>query len=423
MRIIGRSACTALLLALSTASSAVPGVLGAQGIIDRPSLAKSFRIRKSALSLPARQAIETGQMLTVSANGMFDTIPSRATEIRLQPGEMLMGRVSAASTPVDPATLIDLARRTGVPISDSVVASDFPLILLDKSAGELRPYVFGSMLQFEQNSRRFAGRVHIGLRMVGGAASGPMPLETPIRFTLVTDADSIDPSRLEFREANGAPTAVTLATGTSLDSVIVRMTRDDAQGYEVTTGVALSSVLYFEGPPRRLQGFGLEKRTLSLAVRGRRLTAPVVVAVSADAGVLDSSAVHIEPGGVATVSLTADALDTIRLSASGQGVGPTMIKIESTLPIRFSLAALLGALLGAATAYFSASGKKAAANWKLALGAGLGGLIGVVVGIGLGLNVTFFQTSGPINTTLAVLALAALGAWGGLKIVPGNKPD
>lgn len=424
MRIMGRSAGAALLLAFATVFSAAPGVVEAQNVIDRPALATSFRIRKRALSLPARKAIESGQMLMVSADGVFDTIPTRATEIWLKSGDALMARVSAASTPVNPATLIELANRTGVTTQADVVASDFPLILLDNAAGELRPYVLAPpRLRYEPDSRRFAGQVLIGLRVVGGTATDPVPLASSIRFTLVTDADSIEPARLEFREGNGAPFAVTLATGASLDSVVVRMTRDDLPDYEVTTAVALPSVLYFEGPPRRLQGFGLEKRTLSLSVLGRRLSAPVVVAVSADAGVLESGSVLIEPGGVAAVSLMADALDTIRLSASGQGVGPTVIKIESTWPIRFLVAALLGAILGGATAYFTARGKNEAANWKLALGAGLGGLIGVVAGIGLGLNVTLFQTSGPINSTLAVLAFAALGAWGGLKIMPSSKPD
>lgn len=424
MRIFGSWACTMLLLAFSTTGPAALGVAEAQ-VTTSPAVPQSVEFRTKSLKLPARRAIENGEMFAFRANGTIDTLPANASKFGLKAGEFLMGRVRVDPSPLDPQILNELALPKSVVIPAGTITRDFPLILVENTRGpggdsrlhQLQPYIAYSPLQFEPAGRRFAGRIHVGLRVVGQSEGGPIPLNTRIGFTLVADADSIEPSRLEFTEGNGAPVAVRLATSQSLDSVTVKMTRDDVPGVQAIESVPLTSVLWFENPPTQLQGYGLERRTLSLTVLGRRLATPLDVAVSANEGLVEPASVRLMPAAAATVSLTADALGPIQVSALGPGVQAAVIRIQSTPPLRFLLAALLGAFLGAAAGYLLASDKSKAAGLRSVLGAVLGGLLGVVIAIALGLNVTFLQGAGPLNTTGAVFAFAAGGAFGGLTLV------
>ncbi len=382
---------------------------------------------KSSLPAAVARRLERGELLAVRVDGEIEPVAPTATAITLRPGESITGRLDAARQISDQGVLDALTARAGLGKETVVEAIDLPFYTLEAPSDgqpvrELRPYILKSHLPYDSSRRRFAGRVHVGVRVIGGAiAAGPQPLEHKVAFTLATDADEVLPARLEFVRGNDAPLEVSLATSVSIDSVWLRLSRDDIADGDVSTGILLQRVLIIESPPRVLQGFGLESRRLQLAARGAGLSDSIRVTVSADAGIVTPTAVTIPREGSAEVTLKSDALGPITLTASAQRVAGTSATVVSVFPWRFVIATLLGLLVGAGASYLWLSGRKEEVNSLLFFGAMLGGLVTAAVAIGLKLNVTAFEYSAPLETSVALFALAALGSLIGVTVTWNTK--
>jgi hypothetical protein len=285
----------------------------------------------------------------------------------------------------------------------------------------LRPvYKVANRMRWNAEQQVFRGALFIAIEdSLRRSESRPLP--TPVRFELLTDADSIDPNQFAFEHTNLPLRRVQLVARRVLDSLRVQLVPEfNVAGVDVW--IPVEPALRVETTPRRIQGWGIGTARVVVHVLGVSPDSARSASITSSAGELDAVDVRFGRAGTATTQLRSQGGGAATLMASAPGLGDATATIDFTLPWPFLLAALLGGIAGGALAAMQERKKDAKArSGEYLLKGVLAGLIGAVAWYALGVNVLQLDLGLPRQNEFAVFGLAALIGYFGIPRVGAQQ--
>lgn len=278
----------------------------------------------------------------------------------------------------------------------------------------LRPvYKVANRMRWNPEQQLFRGALFVAIEdSLRRGESRPLP--TPVRFELLTDADSINPNQFAFEHTNLPLRRVQLVARRVLDSLRVQLVPEfNVAGVDVWIPVEPS--MRIETTPQRIQGWGIGTARVVVHVLGVSPDSTRRASVTSSAGELDAVDLRFGPAGTATTRLRSQGGGAATLSASAPGLGDATATIDFMLPWPFVLAALLGGVAGGALAALLSRKENEKPRWgEYTLKGVLAGLIGAVAWYALGVNVLQLDLGLPRQNEFAVFALAALIGYFGI---------
>lgn len=273
----------------------------------------------------------------------------------------------------------------------------------------LRPvYKVASRMRWDREQQVFRGALYIAIEdSLRRSESRPLP--TPVRFELLTDADSIDPSQFAFEHTNLPLRRVELVARRALDSLRVQLVPEfDVAGVDVWVPVEPS--MRIEITPRQIQGWGIGTGRVLVHVLGASPDTARSAALTASQGELEAVDIRFGRTGIATTQLRSQGGGTATLMAAAPGLGEATATVDFILPWVFLLAALLGGVAGGTLAALQETPKDGEKRryGEYALKGVLAGVIGAVTWYALGVNLLQVDLGLPRQNEFAAFALAAL---------------
>src|SRR5690606_12734825 len=182
----------------------------------------------------------------------------------------------------------------------------------------LRPiFKVGSGLRWEPETERFEGVLYLAVEDTSRRRES-RPLPVPIRFALLGDADSIDPTQIAIEHTNFPLAQVVVASRFAEDSVRVHVVPEfDVDGADVWMPVEPSLTV---DAPRRIQGWGIETARVVVRVVGTGNVRPTTLTVTATEGELDSTRVALDESGSAETRLRSEGIGAAMVEAGGPGM-------------------------------------------------------------------------------------------------------
>jgi hypothetical protein len=292
-----------------------------------------------------------------------------------------------------------------------------------QSTWVLRPvYKVASRMRWDAAQQVFRGALFLAIEdSLRRSESRPLP--TPVRFALLTDADSIAPDQFAFEHTNLPLRRVELVARRALDSLRVQLVPDfDVAGVDVW--VPVEPALRIETTPRRIAGWGLGAARVVVHMIGATPDTSRSASVIAFQGELDAIDIAFGRAGTATTQLRSQGGGTATLMAGAPGFGEATTTIDFVLPWLFIVAAMLGGVAGGILAALQTDRKEGARRaWgEYALKGVLAGVIGAVAWYGLGVNLLQFDLGVPRQNEFAVFALAALIGFFGIPRIDAKEP-
>lgn len=371
-------------------------------------------IRRAELPPGLQAQFDRGALVKLSGS-RTDTV-SKDTPSTYSRGDLLVARTG------DRPAFRRLSARPGTS-GDSMFALPFMLVGLDSAghAPEFEPmYIPEGGLQYVAASDRFVGDFLIRLALLHGNGDS-IALEHAVDITLGGDADSIVPRTLTFRSAGGMYQRVHVVARNPRDSLRVQVVPQfDANG--VSIWLRVQPALVIERPPASIEGYGIETATLVIGTRGLTSRDSIDVTLSADRGTLGTHALRIGPGGGTVTLRSGGGLGLATVRATSAMLATADATIRYAMPVRFILAAAVGALFGGGYAEMR---RKRRSTARLAarrvITAILGAVLATAIYVGLGTMLLPITSAVPLGNEVAVFAFAAFGAIVGLKL-PATTP-
>jgi hypothetical protein len=386
-------------------------------------------VRRDRLPAAVRAQIDSGNAFVVTPTEPLQRVPraglaltslgystasTPATRIQVPTGGLIIARTDSVGAEVQGALREDLLRRSATVSPEMTFVVDIPIDIVSPigSSGDAdtwRPYVVHpDRLGYEQPAALFAGTVIVALRNTSGSSR---PISGSVDLTLLADA-TIEPTSVIFKDGDIGPRLVRVATNRNGDDVVLRVHATGAPDDDVQVRLPLPTVLRFENPPKRIQAFGLERRRLVIGTAGAPLREPITVRFGEGDAKVEPASRTLEPGGSAEVTLLADEPGVFKITASSDAAISAEATIDARPPLRFLVAMLLGAFVGAFYLHLFRKPKKGTAFRRFAL-ALLGGFIFAAVWIALEVNLTILPLTGVVYSTMAVFAFSAVGGVAG----------
>lgn len=318
---------------------------------------------------------------------------------------------SSTTTPTGPTT----APITG-PV-DSVFALPFSYIGFDRNGATpaYQPtFTPRGGLRYAAALKRFEGNFAVGLELTDTPGE-VRELARPVSMSFGGDADSIFPASVEFVRAGGPDVTVFVYTGTPIDSLRVLVIPKFDPNHPVSVWLAVRPTLTIETPPREIQGFGTESRTIKIGTRGIFRADSINVSISSDRGSLSADELYVRRSGATVRLRSGGGLGPTIISANAPGFAPAEATINFTFPFLFVGAALFGGAMGALWAELRQRrrGTHAVAARRVA-GAVIGAVLATVVYAGIGVNLLLVGVDVPLVNEIGVFAFSALGGMMGL---------
>jgi hypothetical protein len=288
----------------------------------------------------------------------------------------------------------------------------------------LRPvYKVARRMRWNSEQQVFRGELFLAIEdSLRRGESRPLP--TPVRFELLTDADSIEPSQFAFEHTNLPLRRVQLVARRVLDSLRVQLIPEfDVAGVDVWIPVEPS--IRIETTPRQIPGWGIGTARVVVHVLGASPDTARSVAVTASEGELDAVDIRFGRAGTAITQLRSQGGDSALLTASAPGLGEATIWIDFILPWLFLLAALLGGVAGGILAALQVERKEGEKRpyGEYALKGVIAGVIGALTWYALGVNLLQFDLGVPRQNEFAAFALAALFGFFGVPRTGAKTPE
>lgn len=395
-----------------------PAALRAQSVIQQPPrvLVPAERLERFMPDLRAR-----GSVTVLSAAGV-DTAQVTAGGVQLRRGEFAV-LTTDGTRQIDgpqPAAGTDSAGAAGdLPFH----ALPFRLVTPDSAlTGEwvLRPiYKVANRLRWEPESEQFVGILFLAVEDTSRRRES-RPLPVPIRFELLSEADSLDPTRIAFEHTNFPLQRVRVAARFAADSVRVHVVPEfDVDGTDVWIPVEPSLTL---DAPRRIQGWGIQTARVVARVVGTGTVRPTTLTLTASEGELDSTRVALGESGSAEMRIRSEGIGGATVEAGGPGLSTATVAIDFTFPWVFLLAALLGGIFGGlASAAHNRKGRRKVRWGENAVKGVFAGALAALAWYALGISLLQFDLGMARFNELAVFTLAALAGYFGIPKAQGAE--
>ena len=279
----------------------------------------------------------------------------------------------------------------------------------------LRPvYKIGNRLRWEPESERFEGQLLLAVEDTTRRRES-RPLPVPIRFELLSDAESIDPTSLAVEHTNLPLQTVRILARFAEDSLRVHLVPEfDLAGLDIWIPVAPSLTL---SAPTRIQGWGIESARVVARVVGTASVRPAALTLTSTAGTLESVRLTTDESGSSETQLRSAGLGSATIAAGGAGFSTAAVEVDFIFPWVFLLAALLGGAFGGiGSAVHDGNGHKTARSRSLLRGV-FAGLLAALAWYALGINLLQLDLGVPRFNEFAVFTLAALAGYFG---IPGR---
>lgn len=277
----------------------------------------------------------------------------------------------------------------------------------------LRPiYKVASRLRWDPASDAFAGSfflaVEDSLRL-----DESRPLPAPVRFQLISEADSVAPEPVAIAHTNFPLERVRVVARGVSDSLRVHVVPEfDVRGLDVWIPVAPTLVIE---APDAIQGWGIQQARVVVRVIGASTVDDAAAGLTTTAGALDTLEVPIGRTGAGNAWLRSEGLSEASLVAAAPGFGEARAVIDFTFPWVFLLAALLGGVFGGLAAAAAERKGRRKARWgEFALKGVLAGVLAALAWYALGVNLLQLDVGVPRFNELAVFTLAALADYFGI---------
>lgn len=246
------------------------------------------------------------------------------------------------------------------------------------------------------------------------------PLPAPIRFQLLSDADSLAPHPVAIGHTNFPVERISVSTRLATDSLRIHVVPEfDVRGVDVWLPVATSLVV--ETTPRSIQGWGIQQARVVVRLIGATTPGATTASLITSAGTLDTLELPIGQAGIGTTWLRSEGIGDAELLAAAPGLGTVRTVIEYTFPWIFLLAALLGGVFGGVAAAATERKGRRKARWgDFALKGVLVGVLAALAWYALGVNLMQIELGVPRFNELAVFTLAALAGYFGVPRMSGS---
>jgi hypothetical protein len=398
--------------------------------------AQARPVSRAAMSPAMRAALDRGAVVKVAGAGTrvplaavpvpppADTGKTTAPTVTLNRGEVLVARTGTKPTFL---TMMSSAaahggRRPASDGLDSVFALPLHVLAADARgrASEFVPvYLPEGQLQFVADSNDFEGVFLVGIQRLDTTdATG---LEDSVAVAFGGDPDLISPRSLTFHDV-GEMLPVRVVAKNPHDSLMVEiMPGSNPPGTSVWIRVA--PALAFETPPTSIEGYGIETATLVIGTRGTNAKDSIELMIGSDRGNLSARTLTVGPSGGIVTLQSAGALGPVTVRARSNQYGTAEATIRFVPPVRFALAALLGAILGSVYAQTRAKRTSSdgattatASRAKMIAAGALGAVLATAIYVALGIALVPGVGKVPLVNEAAVFAFAAFGGMAGLKV-------
>lgn len=400
-------------------------VVRASGVRDLPASAAAvsivpgdFIFRKmadSAVKVPAGRSPASGSPTTPNPAPVNPAPASPTTANPPKPYEGAAHPTTAKPTTVKPVSASPAPQVLGA----DTYAMPYRWMTVD-SAGVVRvlaPYfvLIGGRLAYDPASRMYRGTALVGVEDTLHQEAGPVTLIRPLKLQLTTTtAGSVSPVQLEIAH-------------TSLDYATVRIESPDSTHIRIKTGadpvgitipIPVQDIKVGLTPQvRAIQGFGLATTDISVALpRGMARTDTVSVTFSSTSAPVRPAKVLVAGAEGASVRLRSGRLGPNRIDAFIDGAPAGSTTVTSVAPVAFTVATLVGLVLGGLARFYGATRRKKAKALihDLLKGAPFGAIAAVASAVGLDLLHLKIDEGGALP---AIVITAAIGAWLGAKVL------
>ena len=288
---------------------------------------------------------------------------------------------------------------------------------------EIDPYG----LLWDESKNGFTGRVRVGVIDTLHKTQPPVPLPAPITFQLSADGGNVTPENAVVGKTNDYQTVV-VSTEMKLDSIRLHVVPLGLQA-PVDVAIAVTKVPLDITIRPSMPGFGLGRTEVTVALPIGFRGDSVYVSLTSDRGSVSPEGVWVNPGRPGKALFWSSGLDsgTVTAKATGTGIGVASANIGYEWPFGFTMACLIGIVIGGVGTMAFKKLSWTGSNVFAAFGGGfVSGLVAAVAGSLLGVKIASVDPAGGGGLAL-VFVLAAIGALLGARIiqllVPGAAPE
>lgn len=279
---------------------------------------------------------------------------------------------------------------------------------------DLKPYILGGWLVYQPSSRKFVGKLHVGVRdLVDRMAM--RDLSVPMLFQ-VLDEDVAAPVSQQIKRTSPPTLPITIAVAQPDEPFFVQVASSfDPEGIQVP--MKIKPTLMIETDRKILQGFGVETVGVNVWSYGREKPENITISLSSDPSVhFEKTVLKLDAEGRASTRLRSDWPGTVVLRASGRGFDSVPVEITVQWPWQTLLFSLCGGLLGALLRHLPQKRRGTGRQWWVALAVSVGA--GLLVFLLMLLGVDLLPLTLKVQVGYAfVFAASALGAWFGVKLL------
>jgi hypothetical protein len=361
----------------------------AQVLIDRPITAKPpSSATPSAPSTPAAPVLKAGTLYKVQ-------LP-REEERQVDAVVMQRVRPSVDATVVPLAGVVRQLTQEGREV-------------------QLKPFVLaGQPLTWREKAGLFEGSLRVGVADIFDQAQGKR-LSAPLTFQ-VLEGHMAQPDTVTLAATSPPYQTIVVRAASPERAVTVRVASPfDPQGSPVELPVQPTLLLRAERP--EIQGYGLETTVVHITAFG--LANPggrLVQLAAAPSAYLEASQVRLEADGTARAVLRSDGTGLVTVSAASAGLAAFPATVRFVPPVRTLAAAVIGGLLGGLVRLLPQARRRRGS--QLALGLAVAVLTGLLVFLLYAVGVNVLPVTLQVTVgTVAVLVVAALGAWFGTALL------
>jgi hypothetical protein len=338
-------------------------------------------------------------------------VVTRAGTVRVETGQFAqrLPPLSAADRIISRRTG-DRIRKSATPVSvggSTIWAEPYriPELYRVRSKGGTGSVDFTMMfnpdgfLAYDPASKQFRGSVAVVLW--DSTTSAGTQLDSPFNILVTSPEGKASPMDLRIDHTNFPPTLVTLNLNPAADPAkVVFSTATNARGD--TSDIPVQPVLMIGTDGKEVQGFGVESIPLTVIMEPGIVKVPPTVSFETSRGTIEPETTTIDRG-MALATLRSSGVGTAMVAPSAPGYRTLVREFTFVWPVRFILASLVGAVIGA----FAKKGKK---TFRVLSGGVLAGFIVAAAWWGIGLNLLPVDLPRVFNE-LAVLAVTALGSF------------
>jgi hypothetical protein len=277
----------------------------------------------------------------------------------------------------------------GLGVTDGV-ALPVRFLSVDSATGNLmalKPWFDdGGGLRYDSRRNAYVGTIRMGVRDTLNATR-PRLLSPAVRFSIVANADSVTPERIEIGETNVFSTSARLSTARRDAAMRVTVWPDFSdRGIDLWIPYRRDTLLVTVDRPR-VDGLGLESAVITVAVPPGALAPEdsVAVMLQASRGSFDVQTVYPKGTTPATARLRSDGIGALTVTASAPTLDAGTSRMEFTIPTGLLSGGLIGALMGSGLITLRERRRSASRNLGAIIGSGL--LAGIVVAIVIAIGV------------------------------------